>query len=383
MKVKSGKPSSCQEIQQEAQIYTRILDRIAHAPSSAEEATAWSGVQLYGEDNRYVLFSRMQAADRDRQVIFLLAPFTEKPSASSVSRVVREALPGDTAEIAQVAETTNLGEIDDLTSLAQATPCAYPSYLLAKENWLLAAGSKQVNLALSAEEEEILYPETTAAAGNGHKLLPLFLNGRAGSGKSTMFFYLFADYCYRKTESGQKLQGNPLFLTYNDRLLEVAKDWVQQLLAKHHRFVAERQEGQKIPDISSYFQPFQKFLLHQLPKEVGGQYNLDKYISFHRFKQHYQSCRLRQAQKYSPEHAWHAIRTFIKGYGRSEMTPEEYREEVPRKEQTVGYDQFQEIYEIYNQWYKILTTKSGYWDDQDLISKVLELECYSPEYTAI
>ncbi len=49
----------------------------------------------------------------------------------------------------------------------------------------------------------------------------------------------------------------------------------------------------------------------------------------------------------------------------------------------MGYDQFQEIYEIYNQWYKIPIAKSGYWDDQDLIFKVLELECYSPEYTAI
>lgn len=353
------------EIQQDAQIYSRILDRIAHSPNNAAEATVRSGVQLYGEDRRYVLFSRMQAADGERQVIFLLTPFTEKPSA---------------AQIAQVAQTVNLESIDELTSRARR---AYPSYLLATENWLLATGSKQVNLALSAEEEEILYPETTAVAGNGHKSLPLFLNGRAGSGKSTMLFYLFADYCYRKAESGHRLQGNPLFLTYNDRLLEVAKDWVQQLLAKHHRFVASRQDGQKIPDISSYFQPFQKFLLHQLPLEVGGEYNLDKYISFHRFKQHYQNCHLPQAKRYSPEHAWHAIRTFIKGYGREEMTPEEYREEVPRKEQTLGYDQFREIYQIYHKWYKILTTKSGYWDDQDLISKVLELECYSSEYTAI
>jgi superfamily I DNA/RNA helicase len=66
------------------------------------------------------------------------------------------------------------------------------------------------------------------------------------------------------------------------------------------------------------------------------------------------------------------------------MTPEDYQEEVPRKERTVSLEKFQGIYDtIWERWYKRITQEQGYWDDQDLIARVLELKCYRPEYTAI
>jgi hypothetical protein len=98
-------------------------------------------------------------------------------------------------------------------SLSDLTPFArrsYPSYLLADEqSWLAIERGKEANLALSAEEELILKSVSTAAPGNGS--LPLFINGRAGSGKSTMLLYLFADYCYRKYyDKRGRRRDNPL-----------------------------------------------------------------------------------------------------------------------------------------------------------------------------
>jgi hypothetical protein len=155
----------------------------------------------------------------------------------------------------------------DLTPFARRS---YPSYLLADEqSWLAIERGREANLALSTEEEQILKSVSTSAPGTGS--LPLFINGRAGSGKSTMLLYLFADYCYRKYYNKQghrrvePLPGEPLFLTYNERLLEVARDGVNTLLTSHHRFVAERSQGNEQESIDHFFQPFQKFLFSLLP----------------------------------------------------------------------------------------------------------------------
>ena len=365
------------EVRSLASSYTPIIEQILANSTHTAERTEWSGVQLYGQGNLYVLYSRITITDPlTDKIVFLLAPFTHKPSRS---------------EITSVGQITNLFlgdrnllisplQIDQLTAIAAR---AYPSYLLAYDNWLIAEGYQQANLALSVEEQAILYSVSTAT--ETRHSLPLFLNGRAGSGKSTMLFHLFADYCYRKFyhKPGSILPGTPLFLTYNERLLEVAKDWVNRLLSQHHRFVAERTDNGKIPDIRDFFQPFQKFLLDLLPSAELANFNLDNYISFYRFKQAYRRCPLPKAKRYSPERCWHVIRTFIKGYELGNLTPEDYNEEVPRKERTVSVEQFQDIYEIWQKWYCRLTAELGGWDDQDLIKKVLELQCYHSEYTAI
>ena len=365
------------EVRSRAPSYTRAIARILSNPGDGAEMTQWSGVRLYGEDNLYVLFSRITLSDPlASKIVFLLAPFTSKPS------------PADIASVGRITNLFNSDRnllvsplrVDELTAVAGR---AYPNYLLAYDNWLVAEGWGRANLALSVEEETILYSVSTAT--ETRHSLPLFLNGRAGSGKSTMLFHLFADYCYRKFyhKPGVILPGMPLFLTYNERLLEVAKGWVNRLLAQHHRFVAERKDNAKLPDIGEFFQPFQKFLLDLLPPEEATNFTLDNYISFYRFKQEYRRCPLPKAKRYSPERCWHVIRTFIKGYGLCNLTPEEYGEEVPRKERTVLIEQFQDIYEIWQKWYYRLTAESGGWDDQDLIKKVLELRCYRSAYTAI
>lgn len=369
------------EIQKDFEIYNRIISALIDKPSSGEKITEWQGVNLFGEETWYILFSLVETSDiPSRKVLFLLAPFKHRPS---------------TLEIAEIGQKTNLFDgynnifskqlnLDKLTPFARRS---YPDYLLADDQgWLALEGDEETNLALSAEEEAILTSVSTPALGNNS--LPIFLNGQAGSGKSTMLSYLFADYCYRKyyNEKGQRrslpLDGKLLFITYNERLLEVVKQTVHQLLSSHHQFLARRTGEDYIPDINNFFQPFQRFLLNLLPKEERDRFDLEQHISFHRFKQHYGESRLRKT--YSPEFCWYVIRTFIKGYSiKKYMEPEEYQD-LPRRERIISNEKFQEIYEvIWERWYKRITTESSYWDDQDLIRKVLDLNCYRPEYAAV
>ncbi|MFW5666598.1 MAG: hypothetical protein ACOC2Z_13835 [Coleofasciculus sp.] len=367
---------------------TLIVSREPHLPEN---------VNLSSENNCYVLYSQIETTDASvRGVLFLLAAFDHPPSSAEIREVgVRTTLFNGANSPNRLSQPLTIHE---LTPFARRS---YPAYLLADdESWLAIERGREANLALSPEEEEILQSVSRPTLETDS--LPLFINGRAGSGKSTMLIYLFADYCYRKyyTPQGHRrpepLPGKPLLLTYNERLLDIARDGVNRLLRSHHRFVAERSPGDDIPNCDRYFQPFGKFLLSLLPPQERQRFNPDHYISFHRFKQLYQgTCpepalaklilHLPQSRRYSPEICWHIIRSFIKGYGQSDdMTPEDYQEEVPRKERTIDVEKFQGIYDtIWQHWYKHLTTELDYWDDQDLIARVLELKCYHPDYTAI
>lgn len=385
------------EIQRAWETYYHIIAGIREQTARVEEIGNLPNVKLCTLSDRYVLYSLLKTSDAAvGAVLFLLAPFAHRPSPEEIAEV------GVSTGLFNGSNTINI--LAQQLRLCELTPFArrsYPAYLLAdEESWLEIERGKEANLALSAEEEQILQSVSTVAPGQGS--LPLFMNGRAGSGKSTMLLYLFADYCYRKyydkrgRPRQEPLPGDPLFLTYNERLLEVAKEGVNTLLASHHRFVAERSQGNSMPSIDRFFQPFQKFLFGLLPPAERDRFDLGQYISFHRFKQLYQGkspsdslakavLHLPQGRRYSPETCWHIIRSFIKGYGLDEpMTPEDYQEEVPRKERTVSLEKFQGIYDaIWERWYKRITTEEGYWDDQDLIARVLELHCYRPEYTAI
>ncbi|MGQ4649142.1 hypothetical protein [Lyngbya aestuarii] len=384
-------------IQEAWDTYYQIILGIRTKTSPGSDFPDWSNVRLCEANNRYILYSEPNTADDTvGGVLFLLAPFEHEPSEEEISQV------GYRTGLFDDSETTDI--LARQLSLSELTPFArrsYPAYLLAdEESWLAIERGEEVNLALSTEEEQIL--QSVSASAPSHGSLPLFINGRAGSGKSTMLLYLFADYCHRKYynkqgESRQKsLPGEPLFLTYNERLLEVARDGVNRLLSSHHRFVAQRNQREDVYTINHNFQPFSKFLLGLLPARERDRFVQSKYISFHRFKQLYQGhnfsdslakvvLRLPQKRRYSPETCWHVIRTFIKGYGLEDyMTPEDYQEEVPRKERTIDLEKFQGIYEtIWERWYKRLTQEQGYWDDQDLIARVLKFKYYSPSFSAI
>jgi len=384
------------------QTYYTIVRNIVERTRRAQTATAWRGVKLASEESRSVLFSDIETTDTPtRRVLLLLAPFDHQPSEEEIAQVIRVTHPVYASHETSAMATQQLS-LDRIVPFASR---AYPDYMLGDDkSWLAIEREEEANLALSPEEEQLL--KSVSIPVSGSNLLPAFINGRAGSGKSTMLFYLFADYCYRKWR--QDLPGDPLFLTYNERLLKVAKDGVRKILSSHHRFLAERRKEDEIPPSDAFFQPFQDFLLGWLPHDERERFNPEHYLSFHRFKQLYLgepfriplprdpqererlqkerklALRPGQAKEWSPELCWHVIRVFIKGYRHDDyMDPDDYQE-VPRRERTISEEAFKEIYEtIWTSWYRPITTEQGYWDDQDLIRKILELKCYHPQYTAV
>ena len=380
----------------------------------SQDVSGWPGLRLISKDKCFILFSRIDTADDEhRRVLFLLAPFfkefDEKLSPVEIERVVVAADPVYRLFNAKTDASSLQLELDELAPLASRS---YPYYVLEDDrSWLAIEREEGSNLSLSTEEERILRSVSNPVLGSS--ALPVFINGRAGSGKSTILFYLFADYCFRKWQ--RKLEGNPLFLTYSERLLDVAKDRVRRLLVSHHRFLAKRKQERDMPSTNSllkqiddFFQPFQKFLLDLLPQDERARFSKEKYISFHRFKQLYGgeplrkdasrrnseheklvrerqlTLRLVEAKHWPAELCWHVIRTFIKGYRLDGyMEPDDYPE-VPRRERTIAEGAFTRIYKtIWTRWYKPITTEQGYWDDQDLIRTVLERCRDLPSYTAV
>jgi hypothetical protein len=368
-------------------ILTHLVEGNTPQNGIIRTSTHWQNIDLCGKssEQRYILFSYLETADYPcRYVLFLLSLFSHLPSEDEIASIgkITHLLNASQSQVIFSQPTT----FDDLS---RYTRRSYPDYLIAdSEIWLELERDAGINLALSVEEEEILHNLSTPERSN-HSL-PVFINGRAGSGKSTMLIYLFADYCdryqkYYLEASSEDPVYHPLFLTYNERLLTKAKEGVEKLLKNHHKFLVETNGHFRKPSLDACFQSFKSFLLHQLPAESLDRFDPDYYLSFNEFRKRFQ----RRYSRYSPELCWHIIRTFIKGYSLKKhqdeyMTPEDY-EEVPRRERTISPEIFKAIYKQVWPWYHQLTSTSheGYWDDQDLIRTVLELKCYQSHYTAI
>ena len=104
-------------------------------------------------------------------------------------------------------------ESADITKLARLARRAYPDYLIyAPEFWFELEKDTQSNFALSGEEINVLKSISEQSS------FPLFVNGRAGSGKSTILQYIFAEYFFRYL-SYQDAVPPPVYFTYNYELL--------------------------------------------------------------------------------------------------------------------------------------------------------------------
>lgn len=261
---------------------------------------------------------------------------------------------------------------------------AYPSLITYfEETWMQVQKSAEANLALSPEEESIL--EQISNSASESLKYPLFINGRPGSGKSTILQYLFSEHLtqYLKISDSNSLPNPPLYLTYSTPLLKQARSCVENILdcgAKHIEDGYKLQKNQKREQIlQQSFCDFHKFLLEQLPLQLQENFVPANYINFERFRKEWDIKRKKlpdaDVRKISSELAWHAIRTFIKGmqneFG-TEIDPEFYEFELDRDAKSISDQTFKLIYHhVWQKWYKPLCEK-GCWDDQDLARTVLE-----------
>lgn len=242
---------------------------------------------------------------------------------------------------------------------------AYPKWTLNDaELWVKIEKNNELgNLSLLPEQTEFLKDFQ----------FPKYINGQAGSGKSTMLYYLFSNVYYYKCAG--EITGDIIFLTENEKLLEHTKTAVYDLLINNPQFDLSS-EPEAIVDIDKHFHPFKNFLLDMIP-EGNEDFQADHYLDFSKFKSLYKNSNLPDfiKFKYSAELVWFTISTYVHGNNLNfQITSENYDEKMPKegkdlisKEDLKGMEDG-----IINPFYNKLIIDEKYWDKIKLIKYITD-----------
>lgn len=279
-------------------------------------------------------------------------------------------------------------------------PKAYPGILLCRENaenagnggsynkWLeTEKEGTTANLAMSGEEMDILYRLTGGE-------MPFFINGPAGSGKSTILHYLFVHFWKHKIDNN--LPGDLLFITLSETLLSKAKAVVKEILNLELSCLPDTKHGlQEEERLESSFCAFREILRKIIGPDVATAYPPGREIDFEAFKELFHPPKDKPRfdtrfyylgkhhKEISAELCWHIIRSYIKGYSADgQMTPEQFGQ-LRQQGVFVSQEDYRTVYEEVWPWYDRLTASGRsaadrYWDQQDLARKVLNNLIVSP-----
>ncbi|MBE7515505.1 MAG: hypothetical protein HS105_02675 [Chloracidobacterium sp.] len=264
--------------------------------------------------------------------------------------------------------------------LRQFSKKAYPRIITADlEIWKLIQKDETANLALSSEETHIL---ESVSKGGEEKIYPLFINGRPGSGKSTILHYLFANYLAFYLSQSDRQVNPPLYLTYSQKLLDVSKTNIKSILrlnSSRLQRLSWNDHAEKgfdeIRDIC--FGEFHVFLRKLISEEQASNFVPDNRMDFPRFRREYLEIRWRKREltRLDPETAWHVIRGYIKGMsdsGGGYFDPVDYKQ-FDSKRKTVTQETFDLVFEhVWEGWYKEFCREGRYWDNQDLTRAILD-----------
>lgn len=322
-------------------------------------------------------------------VLLLLSPFDPRQETKSRDEFEKDIC----RRFAGISEKRETVKLDDVARYARRS---YPAYLLADDEvWKQLQQDEEANLALSTEEAQLLKRARCEWPRDG-AVLPLFINGRAGSGKSTMLYHLFADYVSRKTQ--EALEGEIIFLTYTPRLRDLARKKIDELLRSRADFIAKRQGSwsefdsghstRSVPVLT-----FREFLLDRVPLDQRTQYEAERYLSYSLFSRLYTNERLpptlkgsgfRGSRKVPPAMAWHIVRALIRGWRYDhDMEPDDYAE-VPKKERSVTLEEFKTVYgEVWRSWLQPLMEEQRLWDEVKIASNLLSQSALSPDFAVI
>lgn len=275
---------------------------------------------------------------------------------------------------------------------------AYPFTMLEdKDYWQKMENDTTSNMILSQEESELIGREPE---------YPMFISGRAGSGKSTVLQYLFAEIIIRYLQSclfeeeGESL-SMPVYLSYSESLIEKAQELTESLFSHNHLYQKELKSlkldyKEDVEPLikNGMFCVFDKLVRNLIAEHNEKdllRFNPKKRISFAKFKHLWEQkfSKNPKYRNYGPSICWHIIRTYIKGWDSSDhLSPEKYNN-IGRDNKTVPDSTYKFVFDnIWNKWYAPLQDQ-GYWDDQDLVKFCLhpsedpEDTCVEPLYSAV
>lgn len=263
---------------------------------------------------------------------------------------------------------------------------SYPYYILIDlPIWKDVENSVEANLTLSPEEMNILNELKNSEDKSEMPRFPLFVNGRAGSGKTTVIQYVikpYLEFCLEKEDNNLF----PIYLTYNNQLLLRAKETMKQLITKNHEALVRKQDSNstRIDQLDSTldktFKIFHEFLFELMPEHISKKYQRNKKISYKQFKEFYEKEFKHSHSREYPDLVWHTIRTYIKGMrdidSNLELNPIEYAE-ISEELRTIEAETYKKIYtKYYEDWYLKLCKDEGFWDEQDLVAEVLRSNYY-------
>ncbi len=246
----------------------------------------------------------------------------------------------------------------NIESISRNAFRSYPKWTIKKDElWFAIQKSTELSN-LSLTREQIIFFKTFK--------FPYYINGQAGSGKSTMLYYLFANSYYYKCSN--EINGDIIFLTENETLLEQTKKSVFDLLTNNPEFngltVSQKNDSKK------HFNSFKKFLINLLPENDKYLFKEKKYLNFSKFKQLYENSNIQKhiIEKYSAEISWFTIITYINGYNSDiKVTSKEYLDIIPNKSRIIPKHKFEGIEKNVLPFYEKLINEDNYWDKLKII----------------
>ena len=259
---------------------------------------------------------------------------------------------------------------------------AYPHELVMNpDSWFIVQKDKDGNMALSEEEIDVLNSARKPSGG-----YPLFINGRAGSGKSTILQYLFAEYIRHYVLSDQTT-SQPIFFACNDELLSRSGKSVLALVETQilrENKIGEVKLKEQLQTLkNSCFVNFHDSLLKLVPPEKFRRDRLIDYGSFRKWWEDSFSNEPSAMKLYDADVSWHVIRTYIKGISAEGFLDSSDYEELPRSQKSVTLETYQLVFEHVFTRYQKHQHEKGFWDHQDLARKVIEDSLIAPKYPVI
>jgi len=200
--------------------------------------------------------------------------------------------------------------------------------------------------------------------------LPAFLDGSAGSGKSSLLTYLFAFLLDRAKI--EKMDFEPLFVTYGDQLCEDLRQRVQGILLIHFPMWAEEEAKAAVRRTITTLGDLQ---LAQLDKvDERSRFVTEGRVSFHRFRREFDLRGL--APELSYEETWLILRAFWKGYASlSEdgeqsdtryFTIEDFYDLPKTRKDNLDDSHYKLVISTLAKRYQKWLDDNKLWDDQDL-----------------